>query len=1226
MTPALYAQARAAPDRVQRPRAPDPAFAAAAGAACDGAWTPERRSLARRAATRHPASRDRRCRAGSRSWATAAARIVSRAARGFAMAAKPCCGWWCARAATVCRDRPTRRCAGRREHRHDDHPALTRLGRQQRPLAGRGRLPGVVGHVAGGLAAARAGAPRSASDRGRLLLHDAGDELAVAPANCDCNWRAGRDGRATSAVLPAALEPGADDDPLAAGAGAGDRPTCRAGCCCRPPPACVAGWRCRPPRPNACATWSASRSTGRRRSPPMRSRSTRASSAAATATASSMSNWSWCRAPALRRRSWPRSARWPHAWPASTSPTAAARRCGVNLLPPAQRRQHADPWRLLELGAGRRRRCSRSPRCLWQMLDNRRAAADAFERTDRRSAPRRRARRRSSASSWSTLVEGQRLPRPARARPPDRGRGPRRTQPPPARQHLPGKARDRERPAAADRPEQRGLGAGRPAGRLELWRAPALTGALQPDPRTRPRPLHPDRRARVITAAAPRRRKEAADAAARPLTATAGWRWACCSARSRWPTCCWCIRGGRCRCSRPATASPACSNANCARACSCSRRRRSQRRLAAGAAAAGRAARASCPKPPPNSPPPAWCSGWKPWSPQASPGNRSCAITNRSPLAEPQPRALRRGDRAGAPALRHAGTGRGAACAGKRHAAAVRRQPQHPGAALLLPARAEPRRRAAGWTSASTCTATCGRADAPRGHGGDAVRVDSAGPRTWLLATLAGWALLAWLLALLGMGGRIAPLADDPALLQPLAAAARRRRRSGSGRWRSTPRSARARCSPTTAGRSRSRCSPKARAKPTPSLRLRPDQRADHAGPADGDPAAHGRRRLGPDQARRSRPKPQRLAPGALESAQRGVRRARGREARSTCACSTAPAARRRPQVSAATPPDTMRRCRRRDGATRQRRRRRRRRHRRRCASTADAAPPRRPAPTAGRSDDPRSADGSDPQAHRSAPRAVARSRRSSNSTAAAGQEPVECRDESTPLFRHPALAAAPRRRCWPRCASMPAPTVQRDARIRVAAGRRRRHRPPTASTPTQAAGTPRPTPARAPQIRRGTGQVINRGAASAPPPNLGGSSGAATFNFEGESLHAVVKAILGDMLGQNYVIAPGVQGTVTLATPKPVSPAEALQPAGDGAGLEQRPHGLQRRPLQHRAGRPGAGRHRRAAHRLARQPRAASRSRVVPLRYISASRDGEDAQALRAPQRDRQRRLRRAT
>src|SRR3546814_9062567 len=42
-------------------------------------------------------------------------------------------------------------------------------------------------------------------------------------------------------------------------------------------------------------------------------------------------------------------------------------------------------------------------------------------------------------------------------------------------------------------------------------------------------------------------------------------------------------------------------------------------------------------------------------------------------------------------------------------------------------------------------------------------------------------------------------------------------------------------------------------------------------------------------------------------------------------------------------------------------------------------------------------------------------------------------------------------------------------------------------------------------------------------------------------SLQAVIKAILGDMLGQNYVIAPGVHGTVTYVTSRPVSPAEAL-------------------------------------------------------------------------------------
>lgn len=48
------------------------------------------------------------------------------------------------------------------------------------------------------------------------------------------------------------------------------------------------------------------------------------------------------------------------------------------------------------------------------------------------------------------------------------------------------------------------------------------------------------------------------------------------------------------------------------------------------------------------------------------------------------------------------------------------------------------------------------------------MRVDDASLRTWLLAAVAGWALLAWWLAIAGMGARVAPLADDPALLAPL--------------------------------------------------------------------------------------------------------------------------------------------------------------------------------------------------------------------------------------------------------------------------------------------------------------------------------------------------------------------------------------------------------------------------------------------------------------------------
>lgn len=78
------------------------------------------------------------------------------------------------------------------------------------------------------------------------------------------------------------------------------------------------------------------------------------------------------------------------------------------------------------------------------------------------------------------------------------------------------------------------------------------------------------------------------------------------------------------------------------------------------------------------------------------------------------------------------------------------------------------------------------------------------------------------------------------------------------------------------------------------------------------------------------------------------------------------------------------------------------------------------------------------------------------------------------------------------------------------------------------------------PVIRRGTAPRINDRVAALPPPALA-SSGQATFNFEGESVQAVVKAILGDMLGQSYSIAPGVQGTVTVSTQRPVGAAGAL-------------------------------------------------------------------------------------
>lgn len=66
----------------------------------------------------------------------------------------------------------------------------------------------------------------------------------------------------------------------------------------------------------------------------------------------------------------------------------------------------------------------------------------------------------------------------------------------------------------------------------------------------------------------------------------------------------------------------------------------------------------------------------------------------------------------------------------------------------------------------------------------------------------------------------------------------------------------------------------------------------------------------------------------------------------------------------------------------------------------------------------------------------------------------------------------------------------------------------------------------------------------SSPPavkrPRLPGES--ASFNFSDESVQAVAKVILGEMLQQRYTIAPGVQGSVTLISPEPIPPAEALR------------------------------------------------------------------------------------
>jgi general secretion pathway protein D len=73
-----------------------------------------------------------------------------------------------------------------------------------------------------------------------------------------------------------------------------------------------------------------------------------------------------------------------------------------------------------------------------------------------------------------------------------------------------------------------------------------------------------------------------------------------------------------------------------------------------------------------------------------------------------------------------------------------------------------------------------------------------------------------------------------------------------------------------------------------------------------------------------------------------------------------------------------------------------------------------------------------------------------------------------------------------------------------------------------------------------GTGVFVNRDAANAPAP-LPDGEGEVTLNFEGQGIQEVIHAILGHMLQENYVIAPGISGEVTFSTARPVTRDQIL-------------------------------------------------------------------------------------
>jgi general secretion pathway protein D len=165
----------------------------------------------------------------------------------------------------------------------------------------------------------------------------------------------------------------------------------------------------------------------------------------------------------------------------------------------------------------------------------------------------------------------------------------------------------------------------------------------------------------------------------------------------------------------------------------------------------------------------------------------------------------------------------------------------------------------------------------------------------------------------------------------------------------------------------------------------------------------------------------------------------------------------------------------------------------------------------------------------------------------------------------------------------------------------------PQAAQPSEAARVtapvssvePAPPAAVADLYRPGSGVFVRE--VTAP----GGSSapGEVTLNFENTNLLEVVKVILADLLKQNYVVDPGVQGAVTLQTSQPL-PRGALIPTLEmllrmnGAALVKIGdlyHVVPRESAMRGLASPQLG------NTTAPLPSVYG-VRVVPLRYVSAS------------------------
>ncbi|MEX1826953.1 type II secretion system secretin GspD [Luteibacter sp. CQ10] len=122
-------------------------------------------------------------------------------------------------------------------------------------------------------------------------------------------------------------------------------------------------------------------------------------------------------------------------------------------------------------------------------------------------------------------------------------------------------------------------------------------------------------------------------------------------------------------------------------------------------------------------------------------------------------------------------------------------------------------------------------------------------------------------------------------------------------------------------------------------------------------------------------------------------------------------------------------------------------------------------------------------------------------------------------------------------CSTLPQPNDDGALQREALAGTEKPAPRPKIVSPT---GLPPAAVVAPPQVTSGTGEFVKPVGLAEPKPVAEGA-GTVTFNFENQPVESVVKAILGDLLHENYSIVPGVQGNVSFSTSQPVTAEQAL-------------------------------------------------------------------------------------